>query len=154
MADRHRIPAEIERKILVESGHRCAVCGVPCPLERAHIIPWHQSKEHRIEDMICLCANCHERADNERWGEATLREYKQKPWVMRQHERASSILGTTATVMLTIKKLPHFDETFQEILPYAIAAFLNISPNAVYITAIKEDSLESLPNSPRKVLKK
>ncbi len=84
MPDRPPIPTEIARAILVESGHRCAVCGASCPLERAHIIPWHQSKEHRAEDLICLCASCHERADLEKWGEKALRQYKHKPWVMRQ----------------------------------------------------------------------
>jgi type I restriction enzyme R subunit len=84
MPNRPSIPAEIEREILVESGHRCAVCGASCPLERAHIIPWHKSKEHKAEDLICLCASCHERADLEKWGEKILREYKWKPWVLRQ----------------------------------------------------------------------
>lgn len=84
MPDRPAIPKDITRQILVESGHRCAVCGANCPLERAHIIPWHKSKEHKVEDLICLCASCHERADLENWGEKTLREYKRRPWVLRQ----------------------------------------------------------------------
>ena len=87
MPNRPNIPAEIERQILIESGHRCAVCGASCPLERAHIVPWHKSKVHKAEDLICLCANCHERADQEKWGEKTLREYKCRPWVLRQNER-------------------------------------------------------------------
>jgi hypothetical protein len=89
MSDRPAIPAEITREILLESGHRCAVCGTPCPLERAHIIPWHKSREHKAEDLICLCANCHERADKEKWGEKMLRRYKQKPWVLRHYESVS-----------------------------------------------------------------
>jgi hypothetical protein len=88
MPNRPSIPAEIVRQILIESGHRCAVCGAGCPLERAHIVSWHKSKEHRVEDLICLCANCHERADQEKWGERTLREYKRRPWILRQNERA------------------------------------------------------------------
>jgi hypothetical protein len=74
--------------VLIESGHRCAVCGAECPLERAHIVPWHKSKAHRAADLICLCANCHARADNEEWGEKALREYKRTPWVLRQREAA------------------------------------------------------------------
>ena len=54
MSDRPAIPAELEREILIESGYRCAVCGDPCPLERAHIIPWHQSRQHKAEDLIYL----------------------------------------------------------------------------------------------------
>jgi len=57
MGNRTSIPAEIERKILVECGHRCAVCGARTPLEFAHIRPWGKSKEHRVENLICLCAN-------------------------------------------------------------------------------------------------
>jgi formylglycine-generating enzyme required for sulfatase activity len=86
MPSRPSIPADMTRQILIESGHRCAVCGAHCPLERAHIIPWHKSKEHKAEDLICLCASCHERADLEEWGENTLREYKRTPWVLRQYQ--------------------------------------------------------------------
>lgn len=91
MPMRPSIPAEIERHILTESGHQCAVCGASCPLERAHIVPWHRSKQHNAEDLICLCALCHERADLEQWGEATLREYKARPWVHRQSDFVSHL---------------------------------------------------------------
>src|ERR1043165_7033179 len=84
MPDRPRIPADIERAILVECGHRCAVCCEGTPLERAHKVPWHQSHEHKAADLICLCANCHQRADNENWGEKMLREYKLKPCIFRR----------------------------------------------------------------------
>jgi hypothetical protein len=77
------IPADIERQLLIEAGHRCAVCGAELPLERAHIIPWSRSKDHSVENLLCLCANCHGRADAEGWGETTLRQYKQRPWVIR-----------------------------------------------------------------------
>ncbi|HZT61324.1 MAG TPA: HNH endonuclease [Pyrinomonadaceae bacterium] len=93
MPNRPSIPAEIKRQIFIESGHKCAVCGTDCPLERAHIIPWHKSKEHKAEDLICLCANCHARADKEDWGEKTLREYKQKPWILRQYKDTGSAHG-------------------------------------------------------------
>ena len=86
MSNRPAVPADIQREILVESGYRCAVCGTPCPLELAHIISWHESRKHEAEDLICLCANCHERADKEKWGEKVLREYKQRPWVLRQYK--------------------------------------------------------------------
>lgn len=81
MAERPKIPAGIAREIMIEAGHRCAVCGTPCSLEKAHIIPWHESKQHRAEDLICLCANCHALADHERWRATVLREYKRHPWV-------------------------------------------------------------------------
>ena len=99
MSERPSIPAEVVREILVESGHRCAVCGAGLPLERAHIIPWHKSRMHRAEDLICLCANCHQRADLEGWSEKTLREYKLRPWVVR----ASRMPESTRTVELRIE---------------------------------------------------
>jgi len=44
--NRPRIPAKTERHIFVEAGHRCACCGSAFPLERAHIVPWRNSKDH------------------------------------------------------------------------------------------------------------
>jgi len=91
-SSRPRIPADVERQILTESGHRCAVCGEPLPLERAHIIPWRNSHKHRAEDLICLCANCHHRADTE-WSQRILREYKQRPWVLRRFDTPPASAG-------------------------------------------------------------
>jgi hypothetical protein len=142
MAKRPSIPSDIERQILIESGHRCAVCGEGCPLERAHIIPWHKSKEHKAEDLICLCANCHSRADSERWGERTLKEYKHKPWILRQITEMSLPVGPMAKVQFTIDaEVKQFDEQQQRIFKFAIAAFLGISPEAVQITSIAPGSV-------------
>lgn len=102
MPSRPAIPAEVTREILLESGHRCAVCGTPCPLERAHIVPWHRSREHKAENLICLCANCHERADKEKWGEKTLEEYKKKPWVLRQYGSIGSGSETKASQLCVL----------------------------------------------------
>jgi tetratricopeptide (TPR) repeat protein len=143
MYNRPAIPAEITREVLIESGHRCAVCGAGCPLERAHIIPWHKSREHKAEDLICLCANCHQRADLEKWGERTLREYKRKPWVQRQYENADSMPEPTTNVVLTIEmELENFDGKNQRWLQHAIAGFLEISPNAVRITSMEKSSVK------------
>src|SRR5437667_7996935 len=87
MPNRPAIPIEISRQIMIEPGHRCAICGTPCPLERAHIVPWNQTNDHNPENLICLCANCHELADKEPWDRKTLKEYKQHPWVTRQFGR-------------------------------------------------------------------
>lgn len=53
--------------------------------------------------MICLCASCHERADIEHWGERILREYKQKPWVLRQY-RSDDKLPTSPVESKTKEK--------------------------------------------------
>ena len=104
MTNRPSIPVEIRREVLVESGHRCAVCGEPLPLELAHIVPWRKIKEHTSDNLICLCANCHERADKEKWTQKDLHEYKKKPWVMRHHDRGKKddIPVSISTVQITI----------------------------------------------------
>ena len=79
MSSRLAIPIAIRREVLLEARHRCAVCCEPTPLERAHIRPWNESKDHSVENLVALCANCHTRADNEHWGAEYLRRYKSNP---------------------------------------------------------------------------
>ncbi len=58
---RPSIPAELERALMVEAGHRCAIptCRAVAPLVIEHIVDWSIVKEHKFENMIVLCANCH-----------------------------------------------------------------------------------------------
>lgn len=138
MAKRPAIPARITRQILIESGHRCAVCGLPCPLERAHIVPWHKSREHRAENLICLCASCHERADLEKWGEKTLREYKKKPWVLRQGSEPLNATPKTKLQFIIDIELDQFDESRRRLLEYALSGFLDIPLSAVRTVKVEE----------------
>lgn len=59
---RPHIPAELEREILVEAGHRCAIptCR-QIPVQIDHIRDWAKVREHRAENLIALCPNCHAR---------------------------------------------------------------------------------------------
>ena len=86
--NRPAIPMDVQRAVFVEAGHRCACCGVPFPLERAHIVPWSQSEDHSAGNLLCLCANCHEMADRG-WDRETFFAYKRRPWVNRQGVAAS-----------------------------------------------------------------
>ena len=141
MPERPSIPADIQREILHEAADRCAVCGTPLPLERAHIIPWHKSKQHKAEDLICLCANCHERADKEAWGEKRLRDYKKRPWVERNFERASSPTEPRAQVELLINmELPQFDERQKLMLQTHLAYLLKIEADNVRIISVRESN--------------
>jgi hypothetical protein len=60
---RDDIPLPLQRALMVEAGHRCAIptCREVAPLHIEHIEDWARVKEHRFENMIVLCANCHGR---------------------------------------------------------------------------------------------
>ena len=66
--DRPPIPRPLERDLFVEAGYRCAVptCRAFAPLQIDHIEDWSRVREHRFENMIVLCANCHGRKGDKR----------------------------------------------------------------------------------------
>jgi hypothetical protein len=76
-AGRSEIPAELERSVLLEAGHRCAIptCQFP-DTEIAHIVPYAQVKEHRFENLIALCPNCHRRYDRREIDRLSMQAYK------------------------------------------------------------------------------
>jgi hypothetical protein len=51
---RPAIPIEIRREVLFEARHHCAVCCNPLPLEQAHVVPWNESQEHSVANLIAL----------------------------------------------------------------------------------------------------
>ncbi|MCX7424674.1 MAG: HNH endonuclease signature motif containing protein [Planctomycetia bacterium] len=132
----------MSRQVLIESGHRCAVCGDSCPLERAHIIPFCDSEDHALENLICLCANCHERADKERWGERTLREYKRRPWVLRKYTDCAAAQPNMTRVQISIDlKYEDCDQRSKSHLQHALAGFLGIPPEYVTVISVTEGSV-------------
>lgn len=74
---RPEIPRELERQVLMEAGHRCAIptCRHPTT-EMAHIVPWAQVKEHKFENLIALCPNCHSRYDRKEIDRKAMLQYK------------------------------------------------------------------------------
>lgn len=75
--DRPAIPAPLRRRVLVEAGHRCAIPTCRhIDADVHHIVPWDQCKEHKYENLIALCPNCHRRANNEKIDRKSLRTYK------------------------------------------------------------------------------
>lgn len=74
---RPAIPAELRRQVLVEAGHRCAIhtCRHPA-VDIHHIEPWVTCREHRFENLIALCPNCHRRADAGEIDRKSLSMYK------------------------------------------------------------------------------
>lgn len=75
--NRIAIPNELKRKLLIESGHRCAIQTCKHPeVEFHHIIPWGKCQEHSFDNMIVLCPNCHSRADRGKIDRKSLLLYK------------------------------------------------------------------------------
>lgn len=139
MAHRPAIPKETERQILVECGHRCAACGEPTPLERAHIISWSKTEDHSPENLVCLCANCHQRSHIEKWGMKTLQEYKRQPWVNRRYKIVDREPTTNIEVLIEIE-YEKFGEPESAFLTSALSAIGQVSPRTVKIVGKKKRS--------------
>lgn len=77
--NRPAIPTLLERRVLMESGHRCAIptCSYPT-VEIHHIVPWEKCKEHTYDNLIALCPNCHSRADRGEIDRKSLLLYKSR----------------------------------------------------------------------------
>lgn len=77
MARRPDIPADVERAVLIESGHRCAISTCrQVPVELAHIVPWSRCREHKFENLIALCPTCHTRYDRHEIDRKSMQVYK------------------------------------------------------------------------------
>jgi HNH endonuclease len=77
MAKRPAIPAHLERAVLIECGHRCAIptCR-QVPVELTHIHPWAKCKMHTFDNLIALCPTCHTRYDKGEIDRKSMRTYK------------------------------------------------------------------------------
>lgn len=58
MSKRPRTPEPVRRRLRQEAFFGCARCGNPI-IEYHHIVPWHEEKHFRPEDMVALCPTCH-----------------------------------------------------------------------------------------------
>jgi hypothetical protein len=77
MAKRPAIPRRLEREVLIEAGHRCAIPACrQTPVEIAHIIPWATVKMHSFENLIALCPTCHTRYDGKEIDRKSMLQYK------------------------------------------------------------------------------
>lgn len=77
MTERPAIPKELEREVLVEAGHRCAIptCR-QTPVEIAHINKYSKVKEHSFDNLIALCPTCHTRYDRKEIDHTSMLRYK------------------------------------------------------------------------------
>jgi hypothetical protein len=74
---RPAIPRPLERDVLIEAGHRCAIptCRQR-PVDIAHIEPWARVRKHEFENLIVLCKNCHGLVHDGVIDRPALRQYK------------------------------------------------------------------------------
>src|SRR5262245_16756911 len=132
MISRPAIPIEIRREVLFEARHRCAVCCEPLPLEYAHIIPWRDTHDHSLVNLVALCANCHSRADNENWGEPFLRRYKQQPCALQRDAMLPLLPEQKALVDLIIAIDPdHMTEVQRLRVVSMMAAYVGIQVSQI-----------------------
>jgi HNH endonuclease len=83
--DRPGIPANIRRRVLVETGHRCAI-----PTCR-YIEVDADTKAHVYDNLIALCPNCHRRAYKGEIDRKGLRIYKLN--LRLAHDKYSQMAG-------------------------------------------------------------
>ena len=144
MSTRPAIPVDVQREVLFEARHRCAVCCEPTPLERAHIHPWSTSKDHSAANLIALCANCHTRADHERWGVDVFLRYKKKPCALEIHAAPIASAEQQAVIDLVIGSNPDAMTEKQRVrLVSMAAAYAGVQIGDIKILSV------SLANSSR-----
>ena len=79
MVNRPAIPIGIKRRLLIESGYRCAIPTCRYPItENAHIFSWAESGDHGHHNLIALCPNCHTRYDSGEITKEAIIYYKKK----------------------------------------------------------------------------
>jgi HNH endonuclease len=78
MAKRPPIQSDLQRSVLIEAGHRCALptCR-QIPVVIAHIVAWSKCKVHEFENLIALCPTCHARFDKGEIDRKSMLVYKQ-----------------------------------------------------------------------------
>jgi 5-methylcytosine-specific restriction endonuclease McrA len=102
MSERLPIPEALRRRILVESGHRCSIhtcCSTEVDVH--HIIPWNEQPEHRYENLIALCPNCHRLAERGKIDRKSLKMYKARVSAAFNHD-----IGGTTGNFITDKWIP------------------------------------------------
>ncbi len=134
---RPAIPIEIKRDVLFEARHHCAVCCTALPLEYAHVIPWSKSQDHSLENLIALCANCHERADNENWGVGYLQKYKKDPCILARGQLPPLSAEQKVLVDLIVARDPDSMNAKERLrLVSMVAAYVDVPLSHVSVAAV------------------
>ncbi|TXT41087.1 MAG: hypothetical protein FD135_546 [Comamonadaceae bacterium] len=136
-SQRPDIPVPIQREVLHESCHRCAVCGFGLSIELAHIIPWRRTQDHRAANLIALCATCHEMADLQKWNSKDFEVYKKKPWALRVNVAKPASAPQQAMVDLILARDAADMGEYQRIqLVQMIAAYSGVMISELKVIAV------------------
>lgn len=137
MTNRPAIPIDIQREILLQARHRCAVCCEPVSLEKAHIIPWRKTQGHSLPNLIALCTNCHARSHAEKWSESMLRKYKLHPCALERDRMPPMSPDQKLMVDFILSSDPD-SMTDQERLRFAsmMAAYVGVSYEEVRVVSV------------------
>src|SRR5471030_3183561 len=85
-AEGRYVPIEIQRAVLLESGHACAIptCQFHAT-EFAHIVPYAEVKKHEASNIVALCPNHHHLFDQKKTiDRKAMRAYKLKLQMLNQ----------------------------------------------------------------------
>jgi hypothetical protein len=75
--NRPQLPSEVRRAVLVEAGHRCAIPTCPALHPKVHHIkPVCEGGRDDFDNLIALCANCHDMAHRGEIDRKAMRQYK------------------------------------------------------------------------------
>src|ERR1043166_3492163 len=137
MTNRPKIPRHIELDLLVECRFRCACDCEPVSLEKAHIIPWCETKDHSFKNLIVLCANCHTRSHAEKWPESQLRKFKNEPCAI-QRDRLPPITGEQKAMvdLILSAHVDSMNEKERLRLAMMTAAYVGVSFKEVSIISV------------------
>src|SRR5262245_1704672 len=137
MTSRPAIPIDIQRDLLFECRYRCACDCEPVSLEKAHIRPWCDTHDHSFANLVVLCANCHTRADTEKWPESQLRRFKQQPCAL-ERDRLPPMSGEQKALIDFIIAMHPDAMNEKERLRFAMiaAAYAGVSFTEISIVAV------------------
>lgn len=137
MSKRPDIPIATRRQVLYESCNRCAVCGFGLSLEFAHIVPWNKTQDHSPENLIALCATCHEMADKNKWGSKDFEAYKKQPWALRTNVAVPQSAPQKAMIDLILSRDAADMKQEQRLqLVYMIAAYAGVAITDAKVIAV------------------
>ncbi|MEM8929700.1 MAG: tetratricopeptide repeat protein, partial [Acidobacteriota bacterium] len=140
---RPAIPAAVRLEVLTQAGHCCSVCGAEAALEFAHIKQWATTRNHDPENLVCLCSNCHARADREKWGYKALLWYRANPHVLRRSAgQPAEIQHRTSAKIVIDMPFDRFGKRERGLTHLALAKLLDVDLEAVELLDIDEGSVK------------